>query len=116
MTTTMKKTSNDMLQASVSRRGFLKSSAGVGLLTAIGGSPILSYLAMAAPTETKSDTFGKWVASTCQGCTSWCPVQVRVVDGRAIDVRGNPFSKANHGEICPRPPLALQQVYDPDRI
>jgi anaerobic selenocysteine-containing dehydrogenase len=31
-------------------------------------------------------------------------------------LRGNPFSKANHGQICPRPHLALQQVYDPDRI
>jgi len=56
------------------------------------------------------------MASTCQGCTSWCPVQVKVVDGRAVSVRGNPYSKANHGKICPRPHLALQQLYDPDRL
>ena len=56
------------------------------------------------------------MSSTCQGCTSWCPVQVKVSDGRAIKLRGNPYSKATHGTICPRPHLALQQLYDPDRI
>jgi anaerobic selenocysteine-containing dehydrogenase len=41
---------------------------------------------------------------------------VLVVDGRAVKIRGNPHAKANHGEICPRPHIALQQLYDPDRI
>jgi anaerobic selenocysteine-containing dehydrogenase len=43
-------------------------------------------------------------------------VQVQITDGRAIKIRGNPYSKATHGQICPRPHMALQQVYDPDRI
>jgi anaerobic selenocysteine-containing dehydrogenase len=54
--------------------------------------------------------------ATCQGCTSWCSKQVYVIDGRAIKVRGNPHSKVNVGASCPRPHLAIQQVYDPDRI
>lgn len=57
-----------------------------------------------------------WRATTCQGCTTWCSVQVQIQDGRAIKLRGNPHCKGNHGVICPRPHLALQQVYDPDRI
>jgi anaerobic selenocysteine-containing dehydrogenase len=102
----------------VSRRLFMSSSLGVGLgLVAMSsGSPMLYNFAVAAPGDSKQDAVGRWVSSTCQGCTSWCPVQVRVLDGRAISVRGNPHSKATHGEICPRPHLALQQVYDPDRI
>ena len=36
--------------------------------------------------------------------------------GPAIKLRGNPYSKATHGTICPRPHLALQQLYDPDRV
>ena len=59
---------------------------------------------------------GTWVNSTCQGCTSWCSVRVYVEDGRAVKLSGNPKSLSNRGFICPRPHLAVQQVYDPDRI
>jgi anaerobic selenocysteine-containing dehydrogenase len=41
---------------------------------------------------------------------------VKVVNGRAIHLQGNPHSLSTHGQICPRPHLALQQVYDPDRV
>ena len=93
-----------------SRRGFLKGAGG-----AAAGSSLLSVIAPAARAQTP-EKIGKWVSTTCQGCTSWCSVQVKVVDGRAIHLRGNPNAKANHGKICPRPHLALQQVYDPDRV
>jgi len=56
------------------------------------------------------------VASTCQGCTQWCAIQIFVQNGRATRVRGNPLSKTNHGYVCPRGHMIPQQVYDPDRI
>ncbi len=59
---------------------------------------------------------GDWVASSCQGCTQWCAIQIFVEDGRAVRVRGNPLSKTNHGYVCPRGHMIPQQVYDPDRI
>jgi anaerobic selenocysteine-containing dehydrogenase len=99
----------------VSRRGFLKGTACLGLVAAAGGGPLLSCFARSSAPAT-GELEIRWVASTCQGCTSWCPVQVRVVGGRAVKVRGNPHSRATHGVICPRPHLALQQLYDPDRI
>ncbi len=104
-------------ELSVSRRAFLKGAGGLGfgLVASGAGSPILSFFAREANAQ-PGDIAGQWLASTCQGCTSWCPVQVQVVDGRAVKIRGNPHSKANHGNICPRPHLALQQLYDPDRI
>jgi anaerobic selenocysteine-containing dehydrogenase len=104
------------VRGTVNRRTFLKASMGGGLVAAIGGGPLLSAFAEVAPGGRPAAAVGQWIASTCQGCTSWCPIQVRVAEGRAISVRGNPLSKANHGRICPRPHLALQQVYDPDRI
>lgn len=58
---------------------------------------------------------GKWMSTTCQGCTSWCSVQGLVVGDRVIKMRGNPNSPSG-GRICPRPHLALQQQYDPDRV
>lgn len=107
--------------AALSRRGFLQSA---GVVTAAGGAPALSFLAPTAPAQAQSTpaagngaaSKARWVSTTCQGCTSWCSVQVKVVDGRAVHLRGNPNAKGNHGKICPRPHLALQQVYDPDRV
>jgi anaerobic selenocysteine-containing dehydrogenase len=59
---------------------------------------------------------GEWKPTTCQGCTTWCPAEVFVQDGRAVKVRGNRYSKQNDGKVCPRGHLSLQQVYDPDRL
>jgi anaerobic selenocysteine-containing dehydrogenase len=98
----------------VSRRQLLQAS-GIGLIATASGGALLSFLAPGSRADRKAIA-GEWISSTCQGCTTWCPVQVNVVDGRAIKLRGNPHSKANHGQICPWPHLALQQVYDPDRI
>ena len=98
-----------------SRRSVLQT-AGAALIASANGLPALSLLAPAQAHAAKPSPLGTWVATTCQGCTSWCSVQVRVVDGRAIHLRGNPEAKGNHGKICPRPHLALQQVYDPDRV
>ena len=98
------------------RREFLQGSASAGALAALSASPVLRNLRKATPEEMQPAAAGKWHGTTCQGCTAWCPVQVYVSGGRAIKVRGNPHSKANHGKICPRPHLAMQQVYDPDRI
>jgi len=102
-------------ERAVSRRGFLQGTAYLGLVAAAGGGPLLSCFVRSTEAST-GDLAARWMASTCQGCTSWCPVEVQVVAGRAVKVRGNPYSRATHGEICPRPHLALQQLYDPDRI
>jgi len=104
-----------MQAATVTRRGFLKGATSLGLVAAASGGPMLTYFVVGSG-ENSAELAAKWVASTCQGCTSWCPVQVQVIGGRAVKVRGNPDCKANHGQICPRPHIALQQLYDPDRI
>jgi len=100
----------------MTRRSFMKkATAATGTAVAIGGlRPSLRALAVSG--EVAAGEMGEWMASTCQGCTSWCSKQVYVIDGRAIKVRGNPNSKVNVGEGCPRSHLGLQQVYDPDRI
>lgn len=100
----------------LNRRNFIKLSAVSGLFAA-GATQVKPALTAFSATDSKaSAASGEWKSSTCQGCTTWCPVQVYVVDGRAIKVQGNPHSKANHGKVCPRAHLALQQVYDPDRV
>jgi anaerobic selenocysteine-containing dehydrogenase len=101
----------------ITRRSFMKkASAATGGAIALGSTFKPSLRALAEDSETGTAAAGEWKAATCQGCTSWCSKQVYVVDGRAVKVRGNPNSKVNGDASCPRVHLALQQVYDPDRI
>ena len=79
----------------VQRRDFLRTSAifGVGAFTF---SPVLEAFSQAAgPLNTAEG--GQWLPTTCQGCTTWCPIEVFVQNGRAIKVRGNQNSKVNPG-------------------
>jgi anaerobic selenocysteine-containing dehydrogenase len=103
----------------LTRRSFLQTSvvAGSGALIAgcAGRKPETSAMSEAKALP-KAPAKGEWVASTCQGCTAWCPIEIFVQDGRATRVRGNQLSKANNGYVCPRGHLILQQTYDPDRI
>jgi anaerobic selenocysteine-containing dehydrogenase len=102
----------------IRRRDFLKAGAVGSALLAMGCSPKMNALepTAAAVPEKMGEKPGEWVASTCQGCTTWCPIEIFVQDGRAVRVRGNQASKANGGFVCPRGHLILQQIYDPDRI
>ena len=104
----------------IKRRDFLKASLTAGAALALAG-PTLNAFAqapkpLAGEKVSGSTDPGKWIPSTCQGCTTWCPVEIFVQNGRAVKVRGNRFSKQNDGYVCPRGHLSLQQVYDPDRV
>ncbi len=100
----------------ITRREFISYSTitGLGLIGLVNGCLPL----MAAFKETKGGgaSASKWVTSVCQGCTTWCPVQVNVHGGRAVKVKGSDYSLANHGKACVRSHMGIQQVYDPDRI
>ncbi|MDY0351387.1 MAG: molybdopterin-dependent oxidoreductase [Desulfobulbaceae bacterium] len=99
----------------IKRRDFLKLSAAAGACVGLG-KPALNAFAAESGGTSIGELPGEWKPSTCQGCTTWCPVEVFVQDGRAVKVRGNRYSKQNDGYCCPRGHLSLQQVYDPDRV
>jgi len=99
----------------IKRRDFLRLTAAVGATVAMG-KPVLNALAADTGEKMIGERPGQWKPTTCQGCTTWCPAEVFVQDGRAVKVRGNRYSKQNEGTLCPRGHMSLQQVYDPDRI
>ncbi len=105
-----------LANTSLTRRSFVKASAATGGALAVSGRLIPTLKAFAQATGPTGAALGEWLPATCQGCTSWCSKQVYVIDGRAVKIRGNPHSKVSVGAGCPRSHLALQQVYDPDRI
>ncbi len=100
----------------VSRRFFLKTSMAAGAGAGLTGLTAFVPAARARTEGSNAGKMGQWLPGTCQGCTSWCSLQVYVVNGRAVKVRGNPNSKVNMGACCTKSHLSLQQVYDPDRI
>ncbi|MEP6888702.1 MAG: molybdopterin-dependent oxidoreductase [Nitrospirales bacterium] len=57
-----------------------------------------------------------WYASICQECHAGCGILVRVMEGRAKKIEGNPTHPVNQGKLCARGQAALQGLYNPDRI
>ncbi len=96
------------------RRDFLKTSAlaGVGLMVF---NPMLNAFAGKVGKRKLFRDEG-WYPSTCQGCTTWCPIELYIQNGRAIKVRGNQHSMVNPGFCCPRGHLIPRMIYDPDRV
>ena len=97
----------------IKRRNFLRGAGIWGAAIAVNG-PIFNSLAL-AETSTASES-GNWLPTSCQGCTTWCPAEVFVQNGRAVKVKGNRYSKQNDGFLCAKGHLSLQQLYDPDRV
>lgn len=58
----------------------------------------------------------RWVTSVCQQCPGGCGIRVRLVDGYAVKLEGNPLHPLNRGRLCPKGHAGLQVLYDPDRI
>ena len=57
-----------------------------------------------------------WYATLCRNCSSGEGIVVRVMEGRAKKVEGNPLYPVNHGKHSPSCEAALQALYHPDRI
>ena len=58
----------------------------------------------------------RWVFSTCALCDAGCGIKVRVVEGRAVKIEGNPEHPVNRGGLCSRGQAALQALYHSDRL
>ena len=103
---------------SIDRRTFLKVSVMSG--AALGAGKILGPLdtALAQPLAQKSPSVAeeKWMVTSCLNCQARCAIRVRVVNGKAVRITGNPQSRVSEGKICPRGHIGLQVLYDPDRI
>lgn len=57
-----------------------------------------------------------WYASVCSECSAGCGVLVRVREGRAKKIEGNPDHPLNRGKLCARGQASLQSLYNPDRL
>ncbi len=107
------------MNTTISRRDFLKISGAAAVTVGVGAKALNTFArlpATAAPPTAAVAAAGKYVASACIQCPAGCGILVRVVDGRAVKIEGNPVSLNNMGKICPKGQAGLQFLYDPDRI
>src|SRR5262245_60636916 len=106
----------------MNRRRFLTvlgvTGGGAAVLSGcgIGPEPTEKLIPYLIPPEDQIPGTPTWYASTCRECGAGCGIRVKVREGRAIKLEGNPDSPINHGRLCARGQAALQGLYNPDRV
>jgi anaerobic selenocysteine-containing dehydrogenase len=105
----------------LTRRDFLRIGALTAASAVVSGCTLnlqrTEYLeSYVKPPEAALPGENLWYATTCRQCSAGCGVIVRVSNGRALKVEGNPLHPVNGGKLCARGQAALQELYDPDRL
>jgi anaerobic selenocysteine-containing dehydrogenase len=105
----------------ITRREFLQFSGLVGTAVAVSGCTINlqrheTLEPYVVPPEDSLPGQYIWYASTCRQCPAGCGITVRVSNGRAKKIEGNPQHPLNRGRICARGQAGLQVLYNPDRL
>ena len=123
------------IQKTMDRRGFLKTSA------LLGGTAVCAN----AVRTINSENFGREhidyplndaeniIYSACLQCHTACPIKVKIENGVAVKIDGNPYSIQNMNSpiptstdlqvaakidagICPKGQSGIQTLYDPYRV
>ncbi|WP_458700441.1 molybdopterin-dependent oxidoreductase [Sulfurospirillum sp. 1307] len=123
------------IKSKMDRRGFLKTSA------LLGGTAVCSN----AVSTINSKGFGRdhidyplndpenVIYSVCLQCHTACPIKVKIEDGVAVKIDGNPYSIQNLNSpiktsedinvaakidagLCPKGQAGIQTLYDPYRV
>jgi len=102
----------------IDRRSFLKLTAFIpGLFGGGRANGQLDVTKAHSFQENIRDSLKEnWVATSCLNCSGRCAIRVRVVNGKAVRITGNPLSKISEGRVCPKAHIGLQVLYDPERI
>jgi anaerobic selenocysteine-containing dehydrogenase len=101
------------------RRTFLQLSGITAAGTFLAGcksanEKLIPYLI--PPDEGVTPGKADYYASSCRSCPAGCGILVRVSEGRAKKIEGNPLHPVNRGKLCARGQAILQELYHPDRI
>lgn len=103
----------------LNRRKFLKILGAGGVSTVLRPSvsePAEKLIPYLIPPFEIIPGVASWFATVCRECPAGCGMIVRVREGRAVKVEGNPHHPINKGKLCARGQAALHGLYNPDRI
>jgi formate dehydrogenase major subunit len=102
----------------ISRRDFLRVSAGTAGGTAVGtlaalGADLEPKRALAQELRIKD---AKVFPSVCPYCAVGCGTLVHTVEGKITNIEGNPASPISFGNLCPKGAASLQLHVNPNRL
>ncbi len=97
------------------RRQFLRGAA-AGTALSVAGHPTSALARIDAPHHNESLKPRETVYGFCDMCYWRCGLKVRVRDGRAVKIDGNPEHPNNCGVVCAKGNAGLMVAYDPDRL
>lgn len=105
----------------VTRRNFLRMGAAGVAAAALShcAKPPAPWTVLepyVRPPEEQYAGVATWYASTCRQCPAGCGIIVRIMNGRALKIEGNPEHPLNQGKLCARGQSGLQLLYSPDRL
>jgi anaerobic selenocysteine-containing dehydrogenase len=120
----------------LSREEFLKFSALAGGTAAFLGLTAGAVQAMGQPNGSQPSQLARpenQIYTACLQCNTGCPIKVKLLDGVAVKIDGNPYAPWTmtphldyslpvaetatvEGALCPKGQAGLQTVYDPYRL
>lgn len=104
---------NPKSKSRFSRRDFLK----LGTATIAAGAGLTALKPVDKPVALQTvSSEEKIIKTTCALCPSGCGLNVRVVNGKAVKVEGNPLHPLNQGVCCLKGQTSLEMLYSPERI
>jgi formate dehydrogenase major subunit len=101
----------------VSRRDFLRLSVAAAGGTALGGlagSGVNLGPAVAQAQQLRIKN-AKVTPSVCPYCSVGCATLIHTVDGRIVNIEGDPRSPHNEGTLCPKGAAIFQLHVNPNR-
>ena len=101
----------------LSRRGFLRFSAGSAVsLAGFGLHRHDMLVSSPVPLSGASPAKRLQFATTCRECPAGCGMTALHTDGRTTKAEAMPGHPVSRGGLCPRGQSAPQGLYDPDRV
>jgi formate dehydrogenase major subunit len=101
----------------VTRRDFLRGAATGAAGTALGG--LLATGADLRPTVARAQELriksAKATPSLCPYCSVGCATLVHTIDGKIVNIEGDPRSPHNEGTLCPKGAGIYQLHINPNR-
>src|SRR2546427_12057504 len=101
----------------VSRRDFLRFSAGAAggtALAGLAGSGVNLGPVVARAQELRIQD-AKVTPSVCPYCSVGCATLVHTIDGKIVNIEGDPRSPHNEGTLCPKGAAIYQLHVNPNR-
>ncbi len=101
------------MASKISRRSFIKIGGTLGTGAAVGLSASPSKVKAAIKQNPQKI---EKIPSVCEQCFWRCGIIATVVDGKLINIEGNPLNPNNRGKICARGNAGVALLYEKDRL